>query len=1078
MENKDRRQRETFFDIDYNSRETSLINDRATFLEQESATLIMNDSSTKLDSQDETSLDSEKLVGTILQGENGQYVVEKLLTKAGESKIFLCKKDEKEYIAKIYIGTILLNKEKRKAFLDLLYQQSYPYILSLEDYGTFEDMPFDIYPYMKNGDISKAELDLDFIHTVLVPNLNEVLHYVHEKGIIHRDIKPQNILFSDDKNSIKITDFGILSIADGTSSITSTHRTNGYAAPEIYTGVADYESDYYAMGITLLSVLIHGDVFEGYPEEQIMRNTIYGTIPHLNRKKFSVSEMTLKDRIEGLICGLTIIDIKKRWGYEQVKQWCEGKLHFPEDLEQEEKREFEKPFIWEEEYCYTASSMALALSKSWEKSKRESGRGLFADWLKFYRPDIATDLYYLIENSRWKTDAEKDIGLFKVIYTIDPKIKGFHWKGKVFSNFSELAEELQKKKDNSFDELLLKEGISWYLEKTKKQYPVLEQLKKMIAEIEKFMKKNMIEGYQRFIFQFLPPNTPRTLKILEMSFNTIDEFVCKLSEIEELPKYAKTILSDPVFSAWMWYFGYDELLAKATIDLTKLSQEIALERLFLLLEQCTHEKTVLRKLAITQKECGHIFWLKENLHKYKFFTDEAVALKDKLQNTIIDESVPIKEIYSRLSEFSDVYIEFAEQTYKNPYRFYFGLILKDDFIRILPLYSGAYFIQYKGEFFPIGYLSQKEIEIDGVTKEMNLYKQQAENTFQEIRIKFEVSFEALENILDLSKTTAFKKQLRDFYNCSIDTDEKLNEWMEKMEIIPQKNKNTFCSLSNIVNLLSGTFLTVLGTYYLFVWTNYWIIPLVCFISAVYPFSILLYQLKVKKEENEIITNINDLKKKVFRYFYNMNKINMQLYAYYNSFKNELSNQLQINTKSSDLLKEVENCFNYKDFAKKRVLGFYLFSVFVVFLSVVLIYQATWEKVSSNSVLACIGVLLMIWFCIYVLNKKGGFIEILDQDTAEVLSEENKTNENQIQNQVEVETQTEFENDLNNNSLQMQDAVDGNSSEENTNSNSTAMTIVLIILGIVLIPFLIQLIGAFIGFLVFFCICYACYQFSK
>ena len=82
------------------------------------------------------------------------------------------------------------------------------------------------------------------------------LQHAHDKGIVHRDIKPQNILVSD-SGTIKVTDFGIARAATGDDTISSSAMGSvRYLSPEqARGGYSDEKSDIYSLGITLYEMV-------------------------------------------------------------------------------------------------------------------------------------------------------------------------------------------------------------------------------------------------------------------------------------------------------------------------------------------------------------------------------------------------------------------------------------------------------------------------------------------------------------------------------------------------------------------------------------------------------------------------------------------------------------------------------------------------------------------------------------------------------------------------------------------------------------------------------------------------------
>lgn len=96
-----------------------------------------------------------------------------------------------------------------------------------------------------------------------IVDISSAMKEVHSVGIIHRDLKLENILV-DDKNKIKVSDFGLCTLMttdDDTKSRTQMTGTLVYMAPELLEGRTDYDEkvDVYAFGVVVYQILMKGE---------------------------------------------------------------------------------------------------------------------------------------------------------------------------------------------------------------------------------------------------------------------------------------------------------------------------------------------------------------------------------------------------------------------------------------------------------------------------------------------------------------------------------------------------------------------------------------------------------------------------------------------------------------------------------------------------------------------------------------------------------------------------------------------------------------------------------------------------
>ena len=144
---------------------------------------------------------------------------------------------------------------------------THPSILPLYDFGTANDVPYIVMPLMPNGTLAdrlgQGPLAPAEVVRVLTP-VAAALDYAHTQAVLHRDVKPSNILF-DQHNTPFLADFGIAKALEATSGLTGTGvvGTPDYMSPEQARGEQlDGRSDLYSLGVVVFQCLTGTQLFK------------------------------------------------------------------------------------------------------------------------------------------------------------------------------------------------------------------------------------------------------------------------------------------------------------------------------------------------------------------------------------------------------------------------------------------------------------------------------------------------------------------------------------------------------------------------------------------------------------------------------------------------------------------------------------------------------------------------------------------------------------------------------------------------------------------------------------------------
>ena len=207
------------------------------------------------------------MLALVRQAFSGRYNVEREIGRGGNARIFLATDPDGRPVALKVLHPELLVSVAADRFLreiKLASQLNHPHIARLLDSGELDWLVYYVMSYVE-GVTLRERLDtsrqLPLAETLSIAgDLLDALDHAHRKGIIHRDVKPANVVLSSE--GAVLLDFGIARavVASGTDQLTRSGiavGTSTYMSPEQITALRDidHRSDLYSMGCVLYECL-------------------------------------------------------------------------------------------------------------------------------------------------------------------------------------------------------------------------------------------------------------------------------------------------------------------------------------------------------------------------------------------------------------------------------------------------------------------------------------------------------------------------------------------------------------------------------------------------------------------------------------------------------------------------------------------------------------------------------------------------------------------------------------------------------------------------------------------------------
>ena len=511
--------------------------------------------------------------GTVLCGK--YKVVSELDIVGREAALFICEYNGEKYAAKLYRRDAAIREDAAKALKSI----SSPYTATLCDMGIYNGLPFEITPYYAQGSLHGRTFSFDELKQRIIPILNEGLHVLHKNGIIHKNLKPSNIMLCDNEEDVVIIDFGISSIRDGSNAVIAAKPgiAPEYSAAETFRNLFLEESDYYSLGITIYELFCGHTPYSNMDPEELEQYVSAQQIPFPSN---------MPTELCNLIVGLTYNDItnrknkadpNRRWTYEETANWCSGKYQqLPGEAAASAANQIPAYTFRRQKYT-DMSALADALAMNWNDGKKQLFRGILSGFLRSVDPEIAG--FCIDAEEAQAKGGNADLLFFRTIYKLSPAMRTFYWKGSRFESLPELGASILvhlRSDDRSncglYDEILSSRVISEYVTINDEKN---EQLINAVRDLEERFIKHHSDEREKELAYYLTGyllSGQRTYLLNGNVYSSVDELVRTLHSLLALSEAEFNGLCDQIidktgtlsaqFEAWLITLGKHEELQK------------------------------------------------------------------------------------------------------------------------------------------------------------------------------------------------------------------------------------------------------------------------------------------------------------------------------------------------------------------------------------------------------------------------------------------------------------------------------------------------------------------------------------
>ena len=222
---------------------------------------------------------TDTVAGEATQQRIGRYEIKRLLGEGAFGKVFLARDPQLDRIVALKVAKSASGETQIQRFTleaRAAAHLRHPHIIPVYEYGQIDGLGYIVYEFVEGetlGFRTKRLGRITFDSAVdIVREIAEGLHYAHEKGIVHRDMKPDNVML-DAQSGIHIADFGCARSEKEELNLTADDSIIGtpfYMSPEQASGksnTADGRTDIWSLGVIFYELLSGERPFDGSLQE-------------------------------------------------------------------------------------------------------------------------------------------------------------------------------------------------------------------------------------------------------------------------------------------------------------------------------------------------------------------------------------------------------------------------------------------------------------------------------------------------------------------------------------------------------------------------------------------------------------------------------------------------------------------------------------------------------------------------------------------------------------------------------------------------------------------------------------------